>query len=309
MENMINKIPTIGFGTSRITKQEDIDIAIGAALKYGYYNFDTAQIYNNEYQIGNAFKKYNINREEYFITSKVWVRNFRYHTYRSVQESLRRLQIKYIDLMLLHANSGYEDNLIAYKELIRARNDGLISHIGVSNWSEQDIDKIYQALGEYPYVNQIIASPINRMLQLEKYCKDKNIILTAYSTIRCYYNPSDFYGKYNELTNEQKLIINNIAHNHSKLPSQVILKWALQHNYCIIPKSSKPKNIKNNIDLKDIQLDKNEMKFIDGISNFGDKEFLETMKKWQSFTFLTDEEYKRGLLYKDNFNPADYPFN
>lgn len=303
---MINKMPKIGLGTWKIAGQRDIDTTIKAAFEYGYHHIDTAQIYNNETEIGIALKKYNIEREEYFMTSKVWVRNFRYHTYRSVQESLRRLQIKHIDLMLLHASSGYEDNLIAYKELIRARNDGLIHYIGVSNWSQYDIEKIYQTVGEYPFTNQIITSPVNRMLELEKYCNERKIILTAYSTIRCYYNPNEFYGEYSSLTDDQKLIIDEIASKHGKSPSQIILKWALQHNYYIIPKSNKANHIMENIDLKYIELDATEMKLINEMNRFGDKEFLKVMKEWEAFTFLTDDDYDRGLLYEDNFIPEDY---
>lgn len=299
---MIQNMPKIGFGTWKIITKEDVENSIKAACnEYGYQLIDTAQIYNNEFFIGNALKKYKVNLDNLFITSKVWVANFKYHTQASIKESIRRLGVKQIDLMLLHASAGNEINLIAYKELIKARNSGLIRYFGVSNWNVDDIRYVYEKTGEMPYANQIIASPINRMKKLEAFCTRHNIKLTAYSTVRPYYNPNEYYEKYSTLTKDQKKIIEKFARHFKVTPSQIMLKWALQNDYYIIPKSIKPTHIRENIDLNHFVLTEYQMDTLNKMSQFGDNEFSATMKVWESFTRLTDAQYKSGLLFDKTY--------
>ena len=133
----MKEFPKIGFGTWQI-KDEDVEKSIATAIEAGYKHIDTAQIYNNEYAIGKALEKLGKNNGEIFITTKIFPSNYRLFTYKSIQESIRRLRVKKIDLVLLHAPltiNRAADVVTAYKELIRARKDGLVDRIGVSNFN------------------------------------------------------------------------------------------------------------------------------------------------------------------------------
>ncbi len=296
-------IPKIGFGTWELLGNNIIEKAIITAINSGYKHIDTAQIYNNEYQIGKILKKYNIETDKIFITSKVWVLNYRYHTYNSVKQSLKRLQVKKINLMLLHVSADTEDNIIAYKELIRARQEGLIEHIGVSNFSIDQIEEIFNTTQEYPYTNQITVSPTQRIEKLEKYCNEHNIKITGYSTIRCYYNPNIHLGNTSILSDQEKEIINKIARVHDCSPAIVLLKWSIKHGYDIIPKSKTPSRIKENLMVDKIDLSQQEMMTINQMNKFKYVDFINLMNtlNWHIFKNLTNKQYVKGLLFDKNF--------
>ena len=298
-KNNYLQLPLIGLGTWEVTKKREINNAITAAFENNYKHIDTAQIYGNETQIGNKLISVkNKKRSSYFITTKIWPTNYKYHTLRSLGQSMNRLQTDYIDLVLLHMNSKPENNVIAYKELMKARTEKKIHFIGVSNFSIKNLKNLYRNVHEYPYANQVIASPIHRMKKLEAFCKKMQIKLIAYSTIRPYFNPNTFYGPNSALTDQQRIIIKKIAVRHKSTPAAIMLAWILTHNYYIIPKSTSETRIKENYHALDIKLSSNEIKKIDEMNHFTDEKFKKVMKTWEKRTDLPERKLVKGFLYE-----------
>lgn len=291
---MLNTMPKIALGTWMIQKSEEIKEVVPAALKNGYEHIDTAQVYLNESFIGEALKTTNVPREKYWITSKVWVTNFRYHAYESVKKSLERLQLDYIDTMLLHAMGEPQDVIKAYKELMKARDEKLVRTIGVSNFSIEMLELIKKETGEYPKYNQIVASVIQRIEKLEEFCKEKGIVLMGYSSIRPYYNPNSYYAN-SGLTDEQKKIIDNIAEKYSTSPAMVMLRWTMNHDYVILPKSTKAERVISNFKVSEVNLSKEDMDLLDKMNTYTYEQWLLTMDAW-SKDKPTEEEYKSGIL-------------
>ncbi|WKX02289.1 aldo/keto reductase family protein [Candidatus Mycoplasma mahonii] len=299
----MNKLPQIGIGTWQVTLDE-VKVVVQAAHEAGYKHIDTAQVYNNEYQIGQAFKELNINPSDFYITSKVHPSNYRLHTYKSVQESLRRLGIKKLNLMLLHAPlplTRMEDIITGYKELMRAKKDGLVDEIGVSNFTVDILEAIKAATGTYPPYNQIVLSPNTRLIDIEEFCKAKGIGLTGYSTLRSYFNPNVYYEN-SGMNNKQKAYVEGLAKNHHKNVGQILSKWAIQSGYHIIPKSVKPKRIKSNILVTDFTLTDEEMKTLDSWNNYStDKMFAIFSRQLEDQEKSYEELTNDGLLFDKNF--------
>lgn len=291
---MINKMPNVALGTWMINDPKAIEQVIPAALNNGYKHIDTAQVYFNEEFIGEALAKLNKPREEYWITSKVWTNNFKYHTYLSVEKSLEKLQTKYIDTMLLHAMVDKETNIIAYKELMRARENGLVRTIGVSNFSIEALKEIKEATGEYPAYNQIINSVKQRMVELETFCKENGIELMGYSSIRPYYNPNQYFPN-SGLTSEEKEVVDQIAAKHNSTPAMVLSRWSLNHGYIILPKSQNPDRVISNFDVTKLELSNEDMKVLDSMNSFGDEDFMKTMEIWKEQRALSEESFKMGV--------------
>lgn len=299
----IRKLPLIGYGTWGITQKTNGVECIYNALKVGYKNIDTAQVYNNEYEVGQAIKKSKIDRDSVFITTKIFPLNYKYHVYSSLKESLRRLQIKKADLILLHFPLLDKDiNVMAYKELMKARKEGLTTNIGVSNWDIDNLKYLYKKVKEYPYANEIIVSPIQRAEDLEKFCKEKKINLIGYSTIRCYTAPNVLYGRkkqQNVLTTKQKENIDIIAKKHKTSFASVLLKWSIDKGYHIIPKSQKLSRIKTNFEINNIKLSPKEIAIIDEMNNFSNNTMVSI---WNlSFLNFSNKQFKKGLLFDKHF--------
>lgn len=290
---MIKTMPKVALGTWMINDKKVINDVVTTALKNGYKHIDTAQVYFNEEFIGETLSKLDVPREKYWITSKVWVANMKYHTYESVEKSLEKLQATYIDTMLLHSMT--EENIIinAYKELIKARENGLIRTIGVSNHSIEMMEAIKKATGEYPKYNQIVSSVKHRMVKLEKFCKEKDITLMGYSTIRPYYNPNTFYPS-SGLSDAEKVIIDETAAKYNSSPAKILLKWSMNHGYVQLPKSEKPARVIDNLSFTELELSKEEMTKLDSMNTFGDEEFKMTMKEWLKIK-PTEKDFKIGL--------------
>ena len=293
---MIENMPKVGLGTWEVRKK-DVKPAIEAALKAGYKHIDTAQLYRNEKVIGKSLKELNVNREELFITSKIAPFDYKGQaTYKAVKRSLKFLQIEQLDLMLLHApynRQGKEGRINAYKNLMKAREEGLVRKIGVSNFNVEHLKEIKEATGEYPYMNQIVLSPTVRRTEVEKFCNDNGILLTGYSTLRSYFNPNPFYPG-SGMTEEQKEYINELAKKYNKNAGQVLAKWSLDQGYHIIPKSTKPSRVISNFDIHDFDLTEEENEKLNSWNTLEDdaimKKFDDTMS---GFAMIV-----AGLLWK-----------
>ncbi len=239
-----NKIPQIGYGTWNIAP-EDAKKFILTAYKVGYHHIDTAQIYNNEWEIGEAIKK--IKRNKLFITTKVWLPNFNSKEVflTSIKQSLARLKVEFVDLLLLHW--PVKNKIInAYKWLEEAKDLGYTKSIGVSNFMINHLEMVLKIAKYKPTINQIEIQPLVQQKKLVKFCQKHNIAITGYSNIKSYLN--------NELTNEEKAVLENIAIDLNKSVPQVILRWVYQEGIIIIPKSSSLERMRQNITITSFSL-------------------------------------------------------
>ncbi|WP_283640943.1 aldo/keto reductase [Mesonia mobilis] len=258
-----NKIPAIGFGTYKAQEDEGI-AAVKKAIETGYRLIDTAAKYENEEAVGKAIKQSGIAREELMLTTKLWRENLGYEsTKKAFETSLAKLDLDYIDLYLIHwpANAkNYEnwqkannDSWRAMEELVK---EGKIKNIGVSNFWTEHLEPLLEAAEIKPVINQIEFHPGYWQPELTRYCKEKNILVEAWSPLA--------RGKVFE--SEE---IKAIAKKYNKSVAQICLRWILEHNALVIPKSSTPERIEDNFDVFDFQLDAEDIKTIDNLPQMG----------------------------------------
>ena len=261
--NNRNKIPAIGFGTYKAQEDEGI-AAVKKAIETGYRLIDTAAKHENEEAVGKAIKQSGIAREELMITTKLWRENLGYEsTKKAFETSLAKLDLDYIDLYLIHwpANAkNYEnwqkannDSWRAMEELVK---EGKIKNIGVSNFWPEHLEPLLEAAEIKPVINQIEFHPGYWQPELTRYCKENNILIEAWSPLA--------RGKVFE--SEE---IKAIAKKYNKSVAQICLRWILEHNALIIPKSSTPERIEDNFDIFDFQLNAEDIKTIDNLPQMG----------------------------------------
>ncbi|QXI36743.1 2,5-didehydrogluconate reductase DkgB [Pseudomonas xantholysinigenes] len=242
-------IPSFGLGTFRLTGQAVID-SVKSALELGYRVIDTAQIYKNEADVGQAIAESGVPRDELFITTKIWVDNYAADKLiPSLKDSLAKLRTDYVDLLLIHwpaPGNGVE--LAEYMEaLAEAKKQGLTRQIGVSNFN---IDLTRQAIavvgkGEIA-TNQVELSPYLQNTKLTTYLKEQGITTTSYMTLA--------YGKV-----LKDPVLAEIAAKHKATVAQVALAWAMQLGYAVIPSSTKRENLASNLLARDLRLDTDDM--------------------------------------------------
>lgn len=250
-------IPSVGFGTSLVTGEECLRV-IEQAIKVGYRHIDTASAYNNEKEIGVAIKNSNINRKELFITSKVWKDSMGYeNTLKSFENTLRELNLEYVDLFLIHwpKNNDEQLNIDTWKALERIYKDGKAKAIGVSNFLKKHLETIINNSEIAPMVNQIEFHPGLIRYETIEYCKQKNIVLEAWAPL----------GKGKMLTNETLI---DIAKKYNKSVAQICLKWCLQNEVIPLPKSENEERMKQNLELFDFQISNKDMDTINNMECF-----------------------------------------
>lgn len=242
-------IPSFGLGTFRLTGQAVID-SVKSALELGYRVIDTAQIYKNEAEVGQAIAESGVPRSELFITTKIWVENYAADKLiPSLRESLTKLRTDHVDLLLIHwpaPGNGVE--LPEYMgALAEAKKLGLTRQIGVSNFNialtRQAIDVV--GAGEIA-TNQIELSPYLQNSKLAAFLKQQEITVTSYMTLA--------YGKV-----LKDPVLAEIAAKHKSTVAQVALAWALQLGYAVIPSSTKRENLASNLLARDLHLDADDM--------------------------------------------------
>lgn len=279
-----NSIPQIGYGTWKILP-ENAEKLILEAYEVGYRHFDTAQIYNNEWEIGKAIK--NFDRNSIFITTKVWIPNFnsREAFFKSIKQSLARLHTNYVDLLLLHWPIKNK-NVQAYKWLEEAKDLGLTKSIGVSNFMINHLQEILQIAKYPPVINQIEFQPLVQQKKLVSFCQKNNIAITGYSNIRSYVD--------NEMNDKAMLTLEQIAQNLNRTVPEIILKFVYQKGIIIIPKSSSLERMKQNLAITDFDLTASQIKQISGLdeNNYTKAQEIYEQKLWakeamalQSFLF------------------------
>ena len=241
------KIPIIGLGVYQSNPGMETENAVLEALRLGYRHIDTAAIYRNEESVGNAIKKSKIPREEIFITTKLANQDHS-DTLKAFNESLKKLQLDYIDLYLIHWPA--EQRLNSWKILEKIYESGNAKSIGVSNFTIKHLKQLLEIAKVIPVINQVEFSPYLYQKELLDFCNENKIQLEAYSPLTRGHK-----------LNDKKLI--DIANNYNKTPAQILLRWSIQHNIVVIPKSTKKERIKENFDVFNFSIKKEDMKKLD----------------------------------------------
>ncbi|ALD66556.1 aldo/keto reductase [Spiroplasma cantharicola] len=242
------EIPQIGLGTYELVDEQETLASIKAALKAGYKHIDTASIYNNHKIIAQAIKESGVERKTLFITSKVWNSHSKYEQAKqAIDEILKELEIDYIDLLLIHWPT--EDRLECWKALEEALDQGKVKSIGVSNFQVHHLKELLENCRVKPVINQIELHPALQNLEVVKFCQANDILVESWGTM--------IRGKCFEV-DELKLL----AKKYNKSEAQICLRWALQLGYIIIPKSSKPVRVIDNIQIEDFELTNEDIQLI-----------------------------------------------
>ena len=246
-------IPQFGIGVFQIKDNDECERVCLEAFKRGYRHIDTAHIYGNEKGVGAAVKKSGIPREQFFITTKLWIGDFgEGKSLREVDEMLKRLDTNYIDLLLLHWPKG--DYIGAYKDMEKAYNQGKVRSIGLSNFTEKQIEEIMSMCTVKPAIDQIELHPYGQRREVVDLCNKYNIKVEAWYPLA--------HGEKELLENP---IFTRIGKKYNKTNAQVILRWHIQKGYIIFPKSLNPVHIAENINIFDFNLTKDEMDEIDSL--------------------------------------------
>ncbi len=234
------EMPIIGIGTYSLTPDQ-AEESVYNALKNGYRLIDTANAYRNERAVGRGIKKSGVPREEIFVTSKLWVQDYAYEdAKKAIDETLKRLNLEYIDLMLLHQPYGKYTE--AYKALEEAVAQGKIKSIGLSNFYTEKFNEIMKTAKIAPAVLQNPANPYNQQKEMRKYIEKYGTVLEAWY-------PLGGRGNTQQLFNEPVIV--KIAKKYNRTSPQVLLRWLLQEDIIAIPGSSNAAHIKENIEIFD----------------------------------------------------------
>ena len=257
------KIPCIGFGTWQTPDGETAVNSVIEAIKSGYNHIDTAAIYGNEKSIGKAIKESGINRNEIFITSKVWNKDRGYKTtLAAFEKTINDLQIDYLDLYLIHwpasvnkFNDWDNINLETWKAMTELYKAGKIKSIGVSNFMPHHLKSLMETEVK-PMVDQIEFHPGFMQEETFKYCNDNNILIEAWSPL----------GTGKMLDNETLKIV---ASKYNKSVAQLCIRWCLQNNTLPLPKSVTASRIKENTEIFDFVISDEDMKTINAMEYCG----------------------------------------
>lgn len=255
------EIPTIGFGTWQI--QDQVEPIISTALNAGYRHIDTAVVYGNEEQIGNAIKNSNLSREELFLTTKVWNTHRGYEmTLQSVEESLKRLQTDYLDLVLLHwpektSTQNWSDiNYSSWKALEELFLKGKIKAIGVSNFMVVHLNALLKKCFIKPMINQIEYHPGYLQNDVVDYCKDRGIAVQAWSPI----------GSGRMLEHP---LLKDLAQKYHVSVAEFCIQFALQNDIIVLPKSTNATNIHNNLNFQKFKIHEYDVALIKNMEEAG----------------------------------------
>lgn len=268
------EMPQIGYGVYQVSPDE-CERCVSDALKTGYRMIDTAQAYHNEEGVGRAVKNSGINRSDIFIVSKVWISNYGYEKAKaSIDDSLRKLQTDYIDLMLLH--QPFCDRYGAYRALEDAYREGKLRAIGVSNFYPDHFIDLASNVDIVPAVNQVETHVFNQQAEAQKIMEEFGTHIMSWGPLA--------EGRNNLFSNET---LTKTGNRHGKSVAQIALRWLIQRGVIIIPKSVHIERMEQNLDIFDFELTDEEMAEIatldTGKSLFFDHHDAETTKLFMSW--------------------------
>ncbi len=246
------KIPPFGLGTY-LAKGNEAYYAVLFALQNGYRHIDTAAFYENEAEVGRAVKDSGIQREEIFLTTKLWNSDQGYDSaLRAFEKSLTKLGCDYVDLYLIHwPLTGKRKD--SWKALERIYEEKAARSIGISNYTIRHIEELKTYANVIPVVNQVEFSPFLYQKELQDYCESEGILIEAYTT----------------LTRRKKFnnpVLKEIAEKYGKSPAQILIRWALQVHTIVIPKSTNKKRILENADVFDFEISAEDMERLNNLN-------------------------------------------
>ena len=255
-------MPLLGFGVYQIHDAEECERSVHEALRTGYRLVDTAAAYGNEEAVGNAIKRAGVPREELFVTTKLWIQDAGYESAKQAFErSLRRLQLEYLDLYLIHQPFG--DVHGAWRAMEELYRDGRVRAVGVSNFQPDRLMDLIVHNQVVPAVNQIETHPFNQQIETQKFLQEQSVQIESWGPFA--------EGRNNIFENE---LLRSIAAKHRKTVAQIILRWLTQRGVVAIPKSVRAERIAENLDVFDVELSPDEMRAIatldTGTSSFFD---------------------------------------
>lgn len=260
------EMPALGLGVFR-AQGDEVYQSVKAAIESGYRLIDTAAVYNNEEQVGKAVDESGISREEFFITTKLWITDFGYdEALKAFDTSLSKLRLDYIDLYLLHfpAPSNFEATLESWRAMEYLLEQQRVRAIGVCNFKEKHLEILKQRFEVTPALNQVELHPYFSQPELNNYHSQSGIVTQAWSPIG---------GAFHYHPEERPLphilahpLIETLAKKHGKTPAQIVLRWHLQQGRSVIPKSVHPDRIQQNIQVFNFRLSSEDMQTIDHLN-------------------------------------------
>jgi diketogulonate reductase-like aldo/keto reductase len=257
------ELPALGLGVFQ-TPAEETRAAVEAALSAGYRQIDTAAAYGNERQVGEAVHSSGLDRNEVFLETKIWISDYGYDkTLHGFEKSARKLGVDQIDLLLLHQAlpSDFEATLEAYRALETLLGDEKVRAIGVSNFMVEHLTTLLDRATVVPAVNQIEVHPYFQQGEVQAFGAEHGILTQAWSPL----GGITFYRDGHHSSTLEDPVIARLAKAHNKTPAQVMLRWHLQQGRSVIPKSTKPQRIAENIDVFDFELSAAELAAIDAL--------------------------------------------
>ncbi|WP_454380744.1 aldo/keto reductase [Streptococcus sp. Marseille-Q6379] len=241
------KMPMVGFGVFQIHDAKTTQTVVEEAIKTGYRLIDTAQVYGNEEAVGKAIKASGVPREELFITTKLWISDFSYEAAKDAfNESLRKLDLDYVDLYLLHQPFG--DIFGAWRALEELYKEGKIKAIGVSNFKPDQLANLAAFNEVTPAVNQIELHVFNQKEDEQAYMLSKGVQTESWGAFA--------EGQFDVFNNP---VLKEIAEKYSKTTAQVMLRWQLQRGIVSLSKSANPERVRQNFDIFDFELSAEDM--------------------------------------------------
>ena len=239
-------IPQLGLGVWQVSDEEAAD-AVSTAIECGYRSIDTAAIYKNERGTGEGLKRAGLGRDEIFVTTKLW--NDRHADARAaLAESLEKLGLDHVDLYLIHWPVPRNDNYVeAWRTLVQLRDEGLARAVGVSNFTEEHLQRVIDETGVIPALNQVELHPYLQQAGLREFMVRHGITTEAWSPI----------GQGKGLLDDP--LFGRLAEKHGRTAAQIVLRWHLQLGNVVIPKSVTPARIRENIQVTDFELDTADM--------------------------------------------------
>jgi diketogulonate reductase-like aldo/keto reductase len=259
-------IPALGLGVFQSPPEETLT-AVETALRDGYRLIDTAAAYDNEREVGEGIRRSGVDRDEIFVTTKLWMSDYGYDAAQvGFDASLRRLGVDHVDLYLLHqpVPTHFEDTIGAYKAAETFLADGRARAIGVSNFSAEHLRRLIDRTDVVPAVNQVELHPYFAQPALREVHAELGIATQAWSPIGgiLVYRPAEGEEPRGPLSDP---VVTDLAAKYGKTPAQVVLRWHIEHGFSAIPKSVKPQRIAENFDVFDFSLTAEEVVAIDAL--------------------------------------------